>query len=277
MSVIRLAWFKVFASAEWKAGRPPIPAGRKALPAPDEAAISLDRLVMTAAVMLPSMLPPGNEAIALTCLTYVYSPAVLRPILTTASERVQQLGCPASEVPGVDVMSQALLRNRCASKLGLQVEAGSRSKSKLMGRGPSTPPLMEGEGSILPLPSTWIYSEVPCCIPWHLLCLYATRTCCCCAWTAWLLTGQQQSQLPGLSCLKLSTLPWRLWLIWHLWKARGKSGPGQHHSSMQRLRAVPFKTFMIEKQASSQAWIDGLQTYPYLAMQLKHVSCRFRA
>lgn len=113
--------------------------------------------LLTAALALPTALPPGNESVALACFTYIYSPTALSSLLTPAIDKIRQLGCSLEDIPSAEEIGRALLRNRTATKLGLKEEGKALSSSS---KAAQAPEMLIGEGSCLPLDIGWAYSKV---------------------------------------------------------------------------------------------------------------------
>ncbi len=117
----------------------------------------LEDAVHAAARCLPTLLPPGNEAIALACFSYTFSPALLQPYWQLAGQRIQALGCPAHELPTLEGLSKTLFQNRAADLLGLLAEKPAMQMKR---GGKHRLVMIDGEGSLLPLRPDWDRSEV---------------------------------------------------------------------------------------------------------------------
>lgn len=120
----------------------------------DRAGLHLMYQASGAARFLPTVLFPGNESIALACLTYVYSPQIIQPLIDLASKHLEHAGFPPGDIPPVCDIGSTLLQSQAAAKLGMQQQNKHQTPE------PQSAAVLECQGSCLPLELDWMYSQV---------------------------------------------------------------------------------------------------------------------
>jgi hypothetical protein len=120
------------------------------------------RLFEAAAMSLPTILPPGSDALSLAVFSYIYRPFAVAQKLAAASA---SLTAPLPVLPTAEQASSILLENRAAGMLGLMPEASGKHGGQKSGPGASakTPRrqgFLQPLESMLPLRMDWIFFAV---------------------------------------------------------------------------------------------------------------------
>lgn len=111
--------------------------------------------------MLPAVLPPGSESLALAALTFAFRlSAVERAFKRASIVLCEKHGSDAeSELPTPESASRMLIEGYAASALGMVPEA-ENARCERRPTKPSGANVLDGEGSLLPLPCEWLFCGV---------------------------------------------------------------------------------------------------------------------